>query len=230
MKYKLPRSKIVIVLTIAVAASLMMGITSAQSDSDKYEEVRGVDCINKSNNFHVTGIAKIDVYWCSPEGFDEKTTIAAAGIGKNTIYLNKAKKGKITPGILMHELGHNLDFKHKETGIMNYADFFYPETTGSLGEPSKSVGRVFVEYRYINWDEDDFFFLFNEYLKNNISDTEMVWSFKSHYIGNPCDTIYYKTNFSGYGGYKEGELDQRFYRYDCTEEQKEGYVIRPPQK
>lgn len=161
---------------------------------------------DKENKFYVkSDNNKISVNWCDQEEFNRRKA-SALTFNNKEIYMNREDSSIILPSYLLHELGHTLNYDHKDGGIMSYNIISNPmKERKNLHYTTRHTAREYEGFRIIDWTEKDMEFLKKEYKNGNISKSTWNNLEKSEY-----STIYYTKDFKNYGGVKE--MRKRFYR------------------
>lgn len=148
------------------------------------------DC---NNNYTVRGEKQIDIFICDKNIEPEKNVIAKAVRGGNTIVIQENKVGTYGGYVLLHELGHNLGYKHDNSGIMHPK----PKEPHKkhLSKIEKEIANKFKGLKIIKW--------------NNKSDIKYIRNktkINKNLIGKNCTSIYYKDSI-----YKSWWDTDRFY-------------------
>jgi hypothetical protein len=147
------------------------------------------DC---SESYVLEGDKNVTVYHCDMDIGGEET-VARATINGNIIQVEKEEIGEYGGYLILHELGHNIGYRHTEDGIMSPAP--YDEFDSSLSDKEINIARKFDGIKIIDWsDEED-----REYI---ISKNKKYKNIEKQ----NCRSLYYKDSF-----YKEWWEGNRIY-------------------
>lgn len=149
-------------------------------------------------DYVVEGEKEVSVYVCDRQ-IGEESVMAHAIVNGSVIKIEESHTGAGEDVILLHELGHNIGYKH------SYGDIMDPRPAKSyereLTNIEKDIAKSFKGFRIINWDNSSDI----EYLKDSSGHNDFESIIKTM-KGKNCESIFYKESI-----YKDRWGQDRFY-------------------
>lgn len=144
--------------------------------------------------------------WKEPEEMIGEDSGAEAIINGNKLFLNKGAKSTLDSFTVMHELGHNLGYRHPDPGIMgsvgrddgtyHLVSDLHPDVAPH--PPTKDIAQTYDAFRYIEWSLSDIRFLINEFAKGKLSLGRMRWAIRQWSNGG-VPAVYFIHSWDGFG-------------------------------
>jgi hypothetical protein len=149
-------------------------------------------------DYVVEGQKEVSVYVCDRE-IGGRSVMAHAVVNGSVIKIEESHTGVGEDIILLHELGHNIGYKH------SYGDIMDPRPAKSyekeLTNIEKDIAKSFKGFRIINWHNSSDI----EYLKDSSGRNDFESIIKTM-KGKNCESIFYKESI-----YKDRWGQDRFY-------------------